>query len=252
VAETTSLGIEHTLAAAWFDGLALGFFVVAWAGYSLIADQFRMRRNSLMDRMHEYRLAWVMRMLTHDNRIPDVQVITILVNNVSFFASSAILIIGALAAALGASDVGREVVKDSPFAGAINMQLWDLKIAVMIAVFVYAFFKFTWSIRQFNYVAVLVGAMPVGLSQDNIHYARRTAELVTRAGDHFNRAMRAYYFAAAVLAWFILPSLFIVTTLIVVLILYRREFHSKVLSILGPCGEPIATDVHDSRQAAKS
>ena len=117
---------------------------------------------------------------------------------------------------------------------------------------VYAFFKFTWSIRQFNYVAVLVGAMPTGLSETNIQYARRTAELTTRAGDHFNRAMRAYYFGAAVLTWFIRPGFFILATIIVVLVLYRREFRSKVLSTLGPCGEPIATDIQDTTQVAKS
>ena len=47
--------------------------------------------------------------------------------------------------------------------------------------------------------------------------------------------MRAYYFALAEFSWFswfFHPWAFIVATAWVVLVLYRREFHSKALEIL--------------------
>ncbi len=44
--------------------------------------------------------------------------------------------------------------------------------------------------------------------------------------------MRAYYFALAELSWFFHPWAFVVATAWVVLVLYRREFHSKALEIL--------------------
>ena len=58
------------------------------------------------------------------------------------------------------------------------------------------------------------------------------AEVTTLATKHFNRGVRAYYFALAMLASFIHPLLFVVTTTGVVLVLYLREFHSPALRVL--------------------
>ena len=44
--------------------------------------------------------------------------------------------------------------------------------------------------------------------------------------------MRAYYFALAELSWFFNAWVFLLTTAWVILVLYRREFHSKALRIL--------------------
>ena len=35
-----------------------------------------------------------------------------------------------------------------------------MKVLLLVVVFVFAFFKLTWSLRQFNYVAILIGAAP--------------------------------------------------------------------------------------------
>jgi len=73
---------------------------------------------------------------------------------------------------------------------------------------VYAFFKFAWSYRLFNYVAILFGATPLAAAQDTPEAAahvKRTARLFTNAGRHFNRGQRAFFFALAYLGWFISP-----------------------------------------------
>ena len=44
--------------------------------------------------------------------------------------------------------------------------------------------------------------------------------------------MRAYYFSFAALAWFVSPLVMVIGTLLVVAILYSREFHSDVLRVL--------------------
>ena len=49
---------------------------------------------------------------------------------------------------------------------------------------------------------------------------------------HFNDGIRAYYFALAELSWFFHPWALMLSTAWVVLVLYRREFHSKALAIL--------------------
>lgn len=234
------------------DLIALLFFIASWVGYSLLTDVFHVARGSLMERMHEYREAWAEQMLSRENRMVDIQIVQVLVQNVSFFASATILIIGGLVAVLGAGDTAQKVVEEIPFAAKSTRFLWDIKVVLLIVIFIYAFFKFTWSLRQFNYVAVLIGSTPIGLTPENLGYAKRLARITSRAGDHFNRAMRAYYFGMAALAWFIQPVLLMAAAIWVLMIIYRREFRSQILGILGGHGDPIGITPQAVRQDAKS
>ena len=112
----------------------------------------------------------------------------------------------------------------------------ELKVGVLALTFVYAFFKFTWSIRQHSYCAILLAAIPPpekAAEQNGENQVRRLARLSNLAARHFNDGMRAYYFALAELSWFLHPLAFMLATAWVILVLYRREFHSKALSILG-------------------
>lgn len=63
-------------------------------------------------------------------------------------------------------------------------------------------------------------------------FAARAARVLSLAANQFNLGLRAYYFGMAMLTWFINPWLFMVVSLGVVLILYRREFHSDVLEVM--------------------
>jgi uncharacterized membrane protein len=95
-----------------------------------------------------------------------------------------------------------------------------------------AFFKFTWSLRQFNYCAVLVGAAPVIGERRDDEWIRRTAWLSTLASKDFNQGLRAYYFGISVIAWFISGWMFMIATAAVVGVLYWREYHSQALRTL--------------------
>ena len=102
-------------------------------------------------------------------------------------------------------------------------------------IFVFAFFKFTWSLRQFNYLLVLIGAAPLFdriAAGDGAAAARRAARMSDLAVNHFNVGIRAYYFGLAALAWFIHPLLFMAASAWVVLVLWRREFRSNTLAAL--------------------
>jgi uncharacterized membrane protein len=44
--------------------------------------------------------------------------------------------------------------------------------------------------------------------------------------------MRAYYFAVAAMFWFVQPLFFIAATVVVTVMLYRMEFHSRTLDVL--------------------
>ncbi len=232
--------LESWLGVPVWDALAPLLFLLAWVGYARWADG--PGRPSLMARMHEYRLTWMRRMVARDNRITDLQVVQVLVQNIAFFASSAIILIGGLAAVLGAREEALAILAELPLAAPAGPRVFDAKVLLLIVVFVYAFFKFTWTLRQFNYVAILIGAAPPPQEADTPAAERlveRAARMATRAADHFNKAMRAYYFGLAGLAWFVHPLLLIAAVIWVVLVVWRREFRSQGLAILGPVGEPI-------------
>jgi uncharacterized membrane protein len=227
---------------AWPDLLVPIWLVAVWVGYVTLADHPRRGRTTLMARMHQYRQAWMQRMLGRENRIVDTQIVSLLVQNISFFASSTILIVGGFVAVLGARDQAMGILAEIPFAARTGDTLWDVKILTLIIIFVYAFFKFTWALRQFNYVAIMIGAAPPPAASPSaaaVELADRTARVATRAAEHFNKAMRAYYFGLATLSWVIQPWLCMLLIAWVSLIVYRREFRSATLGGLGAVDQPI-------------
>ena len=54
----------------------------------------------------------------------------------------------------------------------------------------------------------------------------RTARLLDSAGRHFNRGQRAFFFALGYLGWFIGPVVFMLTTALVLVTMWRRQFSS--------------------------
>jgi uncharacterized membrane protein len=171
-----------------------------------------------------------------ENRIVDAAVIQTLSVSPSFFASTTILIIGGLLAILGTTDKASELVREIPFAARTSTLIFDLKLALLTGVFVFAFFRFTWSLRQYTFGAILVGATPehkaLGEGEQRAEYAARAGRVLGLAAETFNDGLRAYYFAFALVAWFVSPWAFIAATALVVAVLYRREFRSEVLSVL--------------------
>lgn len=212
------------------DLLGLIWFVLVWAGYTGYADRHIPRERSLRAVMHGHRYVWMQQMLLRDNRVADINILRNLNGGVSFFASTTLLILAGIVSVLGSSDRAIELVRGLPFAARTTLIQWELKLLVLAVIFIYAFFKFTWTLRQFNYCAILIGAAPRGPDDD---YARRTAEVATHASRDFNQGLRAYYFSLAALAWFVSPWLFMAATTVVVVVLYTREYGSRVLQILG-------------------
>jgi uncharacterized membrane protein len=91
--------------------------------------------------------------------------------------------------------------------------------------------------RQYTFVALVIGAMPppedfAANRFDRQHFAERAGNLVSAAAETFNDGLRAYYFSFAAMAWFFSPTALVLATALVVLILYGREFRSEVLHVL--------------------
>lgn len=176
-------------------------------------------------------------MLNHENRIADATVLSNLERVVGFFASTTLLIIAGVLTAISTTDGALSVLASLPWSTPVTAAALQFKLLVMVLVFVYAFFKFTWSIRQYNFCSVLIGSAPyrnqVDIAEDALKvFSTRAAKLIDMAGHDFNFGLRAYYFALALIVWMINLWAFLIATLWVVLVLYRREFRSRALRTL--------------------
>ena len=211
------------------DSVSLVWFIGVWAGYTWYADRAARRPHSLRAIMHGHRYAWMRRMLQRDNRVMDVNILRNLLQGVSFFASTTLLILVGLVTVLGSTDKAISLVHALPFAAKATLVQWELKLLVLVVIFVHAFFKFTWALRQFNYCSVLIGAAPMQADDD---YARRAAEVSTLALKDFNQGLRAYYFSLAALGWFVNAWVFMLATTLVMVVLYGREYHSQAMRSL--------------------
>jgi uncharacterized membrane protein len=125
---------------------------------------------------------------------------------------------------MAAPDLGRRVVANFPGAAVPDDAMWEIKIGLLVLIFVNAFFELTWSLRQFNYTSILVMGMPQDASA--LSAAEAAARLANRGARHFNSGLRSYYFGLAALAWIIHPLALVAASLLVLRELHRREFRS--------------------------
>ena len=214
----------------WVDTLAVSFFVIEWVTYGFTLEHTAYGRNSLSSRMNAYREVWARRLLDREARMVDMQVVISLQTGTAFFASTSLLAIGGGLALLRATNDALAVLSKLPVDMSPSPALWEMKCVGLILIFIYAFFKFAWSYRLFNYVAILVGAMPLTSERDTAEaeaHVLRTARLFESAGRHFNRGQRAFFFALGYLGWFVSPWLLFASTAAVVIVTWRRQFASN-------------------------
>lgn len=212
------------------DGLALAYFVLAWSVYAWIVEAWGTRRRGLTAIMAGYRHRWMAEMLIRPNRIVDTQINMTLQQGSAFFASTSLLAVGACLGLINASDRALQVLQSVSFGHAGSREQWEVKLAGLLVIFVYAFFKFGWAYRVFNYCAILIGATPEGErreSEEAKAMATRAANLNAIAATHFNRGQRAFFFALGYLGWFAGPIVFALATTAVFAVLYRRQFLSE-------------------------
>lgn len=215
----------------WQDLAAILYFILMWLGYSRYAEAHYTKRPNLMFIMDQMRAQWMRNILKRSNRIADASLVGNLLRSISFLANTSIFILIGLITVLGYRDSATDMLNSLPFAVTTSTVMWELKVFLLALIFVFAFFKFTWSLRQYNYCSILVGAapMPDEDPQEHENFAFRAGAVIQNAGRHFNMGMRAYYFGLAALTWFLHPLIFAITTTLVIVITYRREFCSHTL-----------------------
>lgn len=218
----------------WQELLALLLFVSSWFGYILYSRQANRHEQSLLALTNRYRMEWMRQMLKRDNRMVDSTVMGNLMRSITFFASTSIFFLLGLMTMLGYHERATDIINSIPYAKPASSLLWEVKIFLLMIIFIYAFFKFTWSLRQYNFACIFVVSAPTHNERVDEHdaIARKGAFLVENAAEYFNNGLRAYYFGLAALAWFIHPYLLMIATVWVIMVTYRREFMSKTHKIL--------------------
>ena len=211
------------------DIVSLGVFLSTWLVFNILVEFTPLRRRSLSHLMDMQRRNWMATMSQRPVKIMDVGIAGGLQQGTAFFASTSLLAIGGCFALLTSTDSVLRILADIGVDDTADRALWETKVIGLTLIYAYAFFKFGWSYRLFNYATILMGAMPDG-DPPPPHargFAERAAGVMVLAGRHFNRGQRAFFFSIGYLGWFAGPSVFVATTLFVTIVLARRQFASR-------------------------
>jgi uncharacterized membrane protein len=176
-------------------------------------------------------------LIARDMRMVDAQVIAALQNGAAFFASTSLIAVGGALTVLRSTEEMIEILTALPLGVSATRIEWEMKVMGLVIILIYAFFKFAWSYRLFNYLAIMIGAAPPVAQKDTAEstdFARRAALVLADAGRHFNRGQRAVFFALGYLGWFVGPLLLFATTAGVVLVLWQRQFASPSRRAMAP------------------
>ncbi|WP_297800164.1 DUF599 domain-containing protein [uncultured Brevundimonas sp.] len=185
----------------WLDWIAVVIFILLWLGYDPLMGLVARRAGSLNADMLTVRAAWMHAMTHRQMRLVDSQLMGHTISSASFFASTNLLLIAAVASVLfggetamrGLIDVGSEVA---------TIRLLEAKLALILVCLARGLLDFVWALRQLNYTVALIGAAPeIDHEGDREAYGQAVGRVLNPALGSFNRGVRGYYFALAAAAW---------------------------------------------------
>jgi uncharacterized membrane protein len=153
----------------------------------------------------------------------------------AFFASTSLIALGGSLTLLNQSDRIVVIFSELPLLHLTAAKdVLELKVFGLVIVYGYAFFKFGWAYRLYNYAAILIGAIPT-LNEDpaKIRLAtERAADVQIHAGHHFHWGLRSLFFSIGYLGWFLGPFVFFTTSTLIVAVLTHRQFWSPARKAL--------------------
>lgn len=219
---TNSFSLFTPLDRAAFATLFLGWFLI-----SLLIER-KGQRRSTHALISDFRSRWMIEMVTRENRMVDIQILSSLRQGTAFFMSASMIGIGGALALLGSTETLQQVATEVSAELSAPALVWEAKLMVVALILVSAFLKFVWSHRLFGYCAVVLGSVPNDPDHpDALLFAAKAAKLNTYAARSFNRGLRAVYFALAALTWLLGAIPLIIAVAATLAVLYRREFHSQ-------------------------
>ncbi|WP_041416486.1 DUF599 domain-containing protein [Shewanella halifaxensis] len=230
-------------------------FISSWVGYTYFAKRKAKDTNCIARCLHQHRIHWMYGLLGREVRVSDAALLANLERNIAFFASTTMLVLAGVLTLFAQVERLEAVIATIPFAASPNHALVQLKLGMLTFIFVMAFFQFTWSMRQYGFLNVMVGAAPVDKAgtNENLHrYAEQMAVIQDQATHTYNYGLRSYYFSMAALCWFFHPLALITASIFVVITLYRREFKSKAVMAITKGQELLQIERNERARLTKS
>jgi len=217
------------------DIIALSIFFLSWSGYTWFAKKKAKTTPCLARSLHQHRIHWMYESITREIKVGEAALLSNLERNIAFFASSTLLILAGVLTLFSKINTLEGVIHSIPYADHVSHLVIQIKLSLLVFIFVISFFQFTWSMRQYGFVNVMIGATPTitsGLNKNLKAYAKQMAIVQDQAAHSYNYGLRSYYFSLAAICWFFHPFLFVFMSVWVVYTLYTREFNSKTVKAI--------------------
>ncbi|NEV63453.1 DUF599 domain-containing protein [Thiorhodococcus minor] len=206
------------------DLIWLGIGVSILVAYHLfLAIRVRQNPNFTVQSVNrKARRSWVQNIMADPSHaILGVQTLRNSTMAATFFAStSVILSMGVLSLTGQADEIAHNWHALNLF-GSRHPGLWELKLIVLLADLLIAFFSFAMSVRLYNHVGFQV-SLPPKLRPSAVSPEKVAAHL-NRAGSFYSTGMRAYYLAVPLVFWLFGPHLMAASSVVLVVMLYFMD-----------------------------
>ena len=205
--------IPHNIVSLLGNDLAALAFCVIMLGSYQIYLHLRVRRDPYYSVQSINRIArteWAKQIIANHEVITAVQTLRNSTMAATFLASTAVLlIVGVLTLSEHGERLGT-IWHSLNFVGAVNTQIWTIKLlAILVDLFV-AFFAFAMSVRTYNHVGFML-YVPAHVEHP-ILTAEFVAHHLNRAGRLYSIGMRAYYTLVPLVFWLFGPVFMIAAT----------------------------------------
>lgn len=226
------------------------FPLLAYLAYNIIVPQVEKLRPSLSVIMNMQRRRWVANAARRESPF-DAILSGNIMGSVSFLASTSALLVLAVFAVFGQLPTLMATLDSLSLERPYSVLDVQVHLAVMVTMFVLAFFAFTLALRQFNHFCIMLGALEHDreITDEEVE---AIAQMNALGAKNFNSGVRAYYFSVATVAWFVSEWLGVAVCFITILTLAHREFFSSAHRSAASAAVIAARHHRDRRAAAQT
>lgn len=166
------------------------------------------------------RRAWVQCIMDKRKDILAVQTLRNWVMASTFLASTAILISLGLVASAFRTEITSSAAHTLNVFGHPSETLWIVKLFILSALFFYAFFNFTLSVRYYNHASLMIN-VPQDLEPSSSIDA--VAMILNHGALHYTLGMRGFYLAIPLGLWLFGPFWMLGGSVLVTFVLYKLD-----------------------------